>query len=184
MATFKEMKCSWEQPQQQRCSEAHASDTVAGLRSDWGLFSVVSDDVHDITQDTATAREHEAKEIETTSAHEAKEADVATAPLGRWVTRRAQSLRCKGGKLDEDVALLRQTKTERVLRYEIPGSRYLTLHKPLSGDPGTQGLLCPMAKRMSPSEEVLAWLICKNPELFEGKYCLELGAGLGLAGLM
>jgi tRNA1(Val) A37 N6-methylase TrmN6 len=41
-----------------------------------------------------------------------------------------------------------------------------------------------MAKRMSPSEEVLAWLVCKNPALFENKYCLELGAGLGLAGLM
>ena len=174
------MRCSWEEPCSQRAHFYDAFETFAGLRSDWGLFSVVSDTETDVAPDTAT------------SAHDAKATAGAAAPLGRWVTRRAQSLRsdprCKGSKVDNDAAL---RQTERVLRYEIPamglrdgGSRYLTLHKPLSGDPGTQGLLCPMAKRMSPSEEVLAWLVCKNPALFENKYCLELGAGLGLAGLM
>ena len=41
-----------------------------------------------------------------------------------------------------------------------------------------------MARRISPSEEVLAHWIVQNQSVFQNKVVVELGAGLGLAGLV
>ena len=77
-----------------------------------------------------------------------------------------------------------EDEVERVLSYSIPElPEPLVLHKPITGKESFQ-LYCPMARRLSPSEEVLGWYICNNAKKFEGARVLELGAGLGLAGLL
>ncbi|EER04522.1 hypothetical protein Pmar_PMAR016306 [Perkinsus marinus ATCC 50983] len=78
----------------------------------------------------------------------------------------------------------------KVLVYKLDGvseDRNVNVYKPLEGEERVM-LKCPMAKRMSPSEEVLTQYVLeylpkkvrKQPAPFR---MIELGAGLGLAGL-
>ncbi|KAF4707284.1 hypothetical protein FOZ63_021117, partial [Perkinsus olseni] len=70
---------------------------------------------------------------------------------------------------------------------EVTRGRYVSICKPLEGADRTK-FKCPMAKRMSPSEEVLTQYVLERlPAEVQGRSTpfrlMELGAGLGIAGL-
>mmetsp|Transcript_35706 Transcript_35706/g.65525 ORF Transcript_35706/g.65525 Transcript_35706/m.65525 type:complete len:877 (+) Transcript_35706:35-2665(+) len=66
-------------------------------------------------------------------------------------------------------------------RYTCSG-KVVEFKKPLQGA-GTALMHGDFARKLSPSEEALATFILKHPKLFDGKRVLDVGAGLGFAGL-
>mmetsp|Transcript_16842 Transcript_16842/g.39110 ORF Transcript_16842/g.39110 Transcript_16842/m.39110 type:complete len:869 (-) Transcript_16842:62-2668(-) len=66
-------------------------------------------------------------------------------------------------------------------RYTCAG-KVVEFKKPLQGA-GTSLMHGDFARKLSPSEEALATFILKHPKLFDGKRVLDVGAGLGFAGL-
>jgi len=78
------------------------------------------------------------------------------------------------------------SNASKVSRYAIPGSSGETsvvVRKPIEGD-GTALQYGDFARKTSPSEEALAWYCITHAGVFSHKTVLEVGAGLGFAGLV
>lgn len=69
------------------------------------------------------------------------------------------------------------------LVYQCTPTQTVEFRQPLEGA-GTTLMHGDFARKLSPSEEALAIYIIKHTRLFEGKRVLDVGAGLGFAGLV
>lgn len=92
--------------------------------------------------------------------------------------------RSNWGLFDRTVSVVKENgDTYKSLVYHCPSDRTVEFRQPLEGA-GTTLMHGDFARKLSPSEEALATYVIKHPRLFEGKRVLDVGAGLGFAGLV
>mmetsp|Transcript_80656 Transcript_80656/g.127049 ORF Transcript_80656/g.127049 Transcript_80656/m.127049 type:complete len:836 (-) Transcript_80656:135-2642(-) len=92
--------------------------------------------------------------------------------------------RSNWGLFDRTVSVVKENgDTYKSLVYHCGSNRTVEFRQPLEGA-GTTLMHGDFARKLSPSEEAMATYIIKHPRLFEGRRVLDVGAGLGFAGLV
>lgn len=111
--------------------------------------------------------EHRSDDVDTAAVHE-----LSATERSNW------------GLFHRTVSVVREgSNAYKSLVYQCTPNQTVEFRQPLEGA-GTTLMHGDFARKLSPSEEALAIYIIKHPRLFEGKRVMDVGAGLGFAGLV